>query len=110
MEGKEQEVPVEELYGIARRVTLELNKLPIHQHSAVTEMINVGIQVRNISMQRQEKLRQDEEQHELKLRQIAMQERQLGSAEEQTRLAKAAEERQAAQELTKTAGPTLVPQ
>ncbi len=48
-----------ELFGMSKRINNELEELPIQTHSALLQMLNVGLQHRNLCEQRKEKLRQD---------------------------------------------------
>jgi hypothetical protein len=47
----QQELSSSEMYGIAKRINNELEVLPMHTHSAICEMIRVGMQHRNLAMQ-----------------------------------------------------------
>lgn len=85
----------EELYGIAKKMNGQLEELPLHQHSAVVEMVKVGMQARALG-----------EQHAAQEAQRAMQERQLAATEAQIKLA----EQQAQERQASAIKPHLVPQ
>lgn len=47
----QQELSSDEMYGIAKKFNRELEQLPMHTHSAICELIRVGMQHRNLAMQ-----------------------------------------------------------
>lgn len=47
----QQEISSAEMYGIAKRINNELEAFPMHTHSAICEMVRVGMQHRNLAMQ-----------------------------------------------------------
>lgn len=81
------ELKSDELYGVAKKINRELEDLPLHQHSAVVELVRVGMQVRAIGFERAEKEQQ-----------MAQRDRQLQLQEQQLKLAQAAAERAQADE------------
>lgn len=46
-----QEITSDEIFGIAKKFNRELDALPMHTHSAICEMVRVGMQHRNLAMQ-----------------------------------------------------------
>ena len=95
-----QEMRTEELFGIAKKWSLELEQLPLHQHSAAVELLKTAMQSRAIGLQRAE----HEAQMELQ-RQAVENQRQL------LELNEAAARREASENLTgapAVAGPKLV--
>lgn len=50
----------EELYGIAKKMTLELEKLPLHSHAAIVTMMKTGLEHRNIELQNEHAIKQAE--------------------------------------------------
>ncbi len=53
-----QPLTSDELSGISKKYTRELDALPLHSHGAVLKMMQVAYEHRNITMQREEALRQ----------------------------------------------------
>lgn len=47
----QQELTSAELFGIAKKFNSELEQFPMHSHSAIVEMVRVGMQHRNLAMQ-----------------------------------------------------------
>lgn len=92
-----QETDSDTMYGIAKKFNREMEALPIHTHSAIVEMIRVGMQHRNLALQKADQDRGKE-----------MQERSLAIQEQQTELARAEYERRQAENLR--VGPELVTQ
>jgi hypothetical protein len=84
------EITSNEMYGIAKKFNAEMEALPMHTHSAIVEMVRVGMQHRNLQLQAADKARNE-----------ALQERAVRIQEQQVRIAAAA----AVQH-----GPVLVPQ
>lgn len=82
------ELRSEELYGIAKKMNAQLEDLPLHQHSAVVEMVKVGMQARALG-----------EQHAAQQAQREMQERQLAATEAQIKLAQEQAQRQRSEEM-----------
>jgi hypothetical protein len=75
----QQELSSEEIYGIAKRINKELEVTPMHTHSAICEMIRVGMQHRNLAMQAQNNADQKEQQDRV----LAIQEHQVRMQREQ---------------------------
>lgn len=63
----------EELYGVAKKMSLQMRDLPLHTHGALIQMINVDFEHRKLDLQRAEKLAADERQE----RALKIQEEQL---------------------------------
>ncbi len=93
-----QEIRSEEMYGIAKKFNQEMEALPMHTHSAIVEMVRVGMQHRNLKMQKEDKDKQD-----------AMNERVVALQEQHMALARDEAERNAAREVLEP-GPELVRQ
>ena len=74
----QQEITSEEMYGIAKRVNRELEVFPMHTHSAICEMIRVGMQHRNLAMQDAVRREQADKQE----RALKMQETQMKMAQD----------------------------
>jgi hypothetical protein len=55
------------MFGIAKKFNNEMEQFPLHTHSAICELIRVGMQHRNLAMQAQKNAK-DEEQRERALR------------------------------------------
>jgi hypothetical protein len=68
-----QELQTEELYGVAKKMSLQMRDLPLHTHGALIQMINVDFEHRKLGMQRAEKLAQEERQE----RALKLQEQQM---------------------------------
>ena len=83
-----QEITASEMYGIAKKFNNEMEALPLHTHSAIVEMVRVGMQHRNLSMQAMDKARAD-----------ALQERAMRAQEAQIELAREHHQRQDAASL-----------
>ena len=81
----EQQLTPDEMYGIAKKINRDLEQFPMHTHSAMVEMIRVGMQHRNLALQAAEQQHQKEQQ-----------ERVLKIQEQQAALSRMAAERQAA--------------
>ena len=69
--------------GSRRSSRSEMMELPIHTHSAIVEMVRVGIQHRNLGEQLEDRKKNEA----IQARQFAMQERGLAVQENQTALA-----------------------
>lgn len=75
----QQEITSDEMYGIAKKFNRELEAFPMHTHSAICEMIRVGMQHRNLAMQaanqQEQKDQQDRvlkfQEHQMKMQQEA---------------------------------------
>lgn len=76
------------MYGIAKKFNQQMEQFPMHTHSAIVEMVRVGMQHRNLQMQREDKERAD-----------ALHERQMKLAEQQMALAREHQEREAGKNL-----------
>jgi hypothetical protein len=68
-----QEISSSEMYGISKRINAELEAFPLHCHSAIVEMVRVGMQCRNLAMQHAAQEAQKEQQE----KQLAMQQQML---------------------------------
>ena len=68
-----QALTTEELYGVAKKMSLQMRDLPLHTHGALIQMINVDFEHRKLDVQRAEKLAADERQE----RALKIQEEQL---------------------------------
>ena len=62
-----------EMYGTAKKITNDLEDLPLHTHGAMIQLINIAYEHRKLGMAREEKLRQEAVQE----RQLAMQEQMM---------------------------------
>lgn len=49
-----QEVTAEQMYGIAKKFNKEMEDFPLHSHSAIVELVRVGMQHRSLAVQRAE--------------------------------------------------------
>lgn len=59
-----------EMFGIAKKVNQDLEALPLHTHSAIVEMIRVGMQHRQLAMQREDaEKKAAQEEHMIRMRQ-----------------------------------------
>lgn len=87
-----QEIKSDEVFGIAKKMNRELEALPLHTHSAIAELVKVGVQHRNLAMQ-----------HASQQEQKSQQERVLAIQEHQIQMQKDAAQKQA------VAGMALVP-
>lgn len=94
-----KEVSSDEMYGIAKKFNAQMDELPMHTHSAICELIRVGMQHRNLAMQKADKDRAD-----------AMNQQALDNQSRQIELMKAEHERRAAENLQTTAPGVLTPQ
>lgn len=56
--------PDEQIFGTAKRMTLELNKLPLHSHAATVAMMQMMVEHRKIELQNQHTLAQQKAQQE----------------------------------------------
>jgi hypothetical protein len=83
----QQQLSSDEMYGIAKKINRELEQFPMHTHSAIVEMVRVGMQHRNLGMQADVQAKQQEQQE----RMLKMQEQQ-----QQAQLAQMAAQREAA--------------
>jgi hypothetical protein len=54
--------PTEQVYGIAKRISLELEKFPLHTHAAIINIVNTMCQHRKIVLE--EPQRQEQERYE----------------------------------------------
>lgn len=88
-----------ELYGTAKKITNDLEDLALHTHGAMIQLLNIAYEHRKLGMAREEKLRQD-----------AMQERQMRFQEEMMTRQREAAQKADAEALVKAAQPTQVPQ
>lgn len=70
----QQELSSDEMYGIAKKINRELEQLPMHTHSAICELVRVGMQHRNLAMQAAAQAAQSEQQSKaLKIREQELQ-------------------------------------
>jgi hypothetical protein len=74
-----------ELYGTAKKITNDLEDLPLHSHGAMIQLLNIAYEHRRLGAQHAEKLRQDA----LEERQTAVQEQMIRSRQEQQQKADA---------------------
>lgn len=74
-----QELSPSELYGISKRIDAELEQLPMHTHSAIVEMVRVGMQHRNLAMQAAAQEAQKDQQE----RALQMQQQMLDAQQKQ---------------------------
>ena len=74
------EVTSEEMYGIAKKFNKDMEALPMHTHSAIVELIRVGMQHRILAMQKADKDRNDA----LQERAVEVQEQQIALAREES--------------------------
>lgn len=84
MQGEGQPLTSEELYGTAKKWTRELEQLPLHSHGAVIQAMNIAFEHRNMTMKREEVLRQQrlqEQQVENQRRAIELQEKRQQTAD-----------------------------
>lgn len=88
-----------ELYGTAKKITNELEELPLHTHGAMIQLLNIAYEHRRIGAQHAEKLRQD-----------ALQERQVAVQEQMVRFQQQQAQKADAEALVKAGDPQLVPQ
>lgn len=92
MKMAQQELSADEMYGISKKINRELEVFPLYTHSAIVQMVKVGVEHRNLAMQAANH-------HEQK----AQQERVLAIQEHQIQMQKDAAQKQA------VAGMALVP-
>ena len=52
--------PTEEVYGIAKRMNLDLEKHPLHTHAAIINMLRTMVDHRNVELQNQVQMEQIE--------------------------------------------------
>ena len=76
------------MYGIAKKFNQECEAFPMHTHSAIVEMVRVGMQHRNLKLQAEQNAKQAEQQ-----------ERVLKVQEQQMELQKMAHQREAAAQI-----------
>lgn len=57
-----QQPTADEMYGIAKKFNRELEAFPMHTHSAIVEMVRVGMQHRNLVLQNEQNLKQQQQQ------------------------------------------------
>lgn len=88
-----KEITSDEMYGIAKKFNQQMEELPMHTHSAIIELIRVGMQHRNLAMQKADKDRND-----------AMQQQALNNQTQQIELMKAEAARRAAENLQSAPG------
>jgi len=74
-----QELSSNEIFGIAKKFNAEIEQFPMHTHSAIVEMVRVGMQHRNLSMQ----AAAQEAQKEMQEKQLAMQQQMLDHQQKQ---------------------------
>jgi hypothetical protein len=93
-----QEITSEVMYGIAKKFNKEMEAFPLHTHSAIVELVRVGMQHRSLAAQREEAERKQEQDDEI-----------VKHRGQQLELAMAAERRAAAAKVAKpfiASGPT----
>jgi hypothetical protein len=61
----QQQLSSDEMYGIAKKINRELEQFPMHTHSAIVEMVRVGMQHRNLGMQADVQAKQQEQQERM---------------------------------------------
>jgi hypothetical protein len=84
--GNEQALTTDELFGVSKKFTRELEQLALHSHGAVLKQMQVAFEHRNLTMQREEVVRQQrmqEQQVENQRAAIDLQRRQFEAAEAQ---------------------------
>lgn len=70
----QQELTSDEMFGIAKKFNRELEQFPMHTHSAICEMVRVGMQHRNLAMQDSDRREaNDRQERTLKLQEQHMQ-------------------------------------
>ena len=82
----EQPLTSDELFGVSKKLTRELEQLPLHSHAAVLKQMQVAMEHRNLTMQREEVVRQQrvqEQQVENQRAAIELQRRQFEANEAQ---------------------------
>lgn len=73
----QQELSSEEMYGISKRINKELEIFPLHTHSAICEMVKVGLQHRQLAGQiAHQQAKQEQENRILAIREHEMQQQQ----------------------------------
>lgn len=50
--------PTEQIYGIAKKINLELERLPLHTHAGIVNMLRTMVDHRNVELQNQMQLEQ----------------------------------------------------
>ena len=60
MTGVPATPPTEQIYGIAKRMNLELEKLPMHTHAGIVTMLRTMVEHRNIELQNEAQIEQIE--------------------------------------------------
>lgn len=98
------------MYGIAKKFNKEMEDLPIYTHSAVVEMIRVGMQHRDLKMQAEDRARKEAFHAEQAEQQRLQNERAIKAQEEYVALEKARQQQTDAERLKLAPGPTLVAQ
>ena len=58
MTGVPATPPTEQIYGIAKRMNLELEKLPMHTHAGIVTMLRTMVEHRNIELQNEAQIEQ----------------------------------------------------
>lgn len=99
MQGEGQPLTGEELYGTAKKWTRELEQLPLHSHGAVIQAMQIAYEHRNLTMKREEVLRQQR-----------MQEQQLENQRRAIELQEKMQQQRDADNLRQTAAATAQPQ
>ena len=97
--GKLQEVDSDTMYGIAKKFNREMEAFPMHTHSAIVELVRVGMQHRSLAMAKADKDKNDE-----------LQERAVKTREQEVQLMQAHQARQDAANLAEQPAATLVAQ
>jgi hypothetical protein len=69
----QQEITNDEMYGITKKISRELEALPLHTHHAIVELLKVGKDHRNLAMQ----FANQQEQKTQQERVLAIQEAQI---------------------------------
>lgn len=71
--------PTEQIYGIAKKINLELERLPLHTHAGIVNMLRTMVDHRNVELQNQMQLEQ------IKANEAAMADARAKHAEAQVR-------------------------
>ena len=93
---KLETLPTEQVYGIAKRISLDLEKYPLHTHASIINIVNTMCQHRKIVMEEPERQRMAE--YEEVQRRAQMQAFEAAQAAQVERDARIAEQIKAADE------------
>jgi len=84
--------PTEVVYGIAKKMTLELEKLPLHTHATIVNMLRMTVEHRKVELDNQVQAEQ------IKAQEVAMADARKAHAQKQVQY-----ESQLAEQIRKTA-------